>query len=151
MPTEEEIEINRSNPKRGSEFEKLSKKIMDNRFRVDFEINGKIKIGRPAKEHKFDLVSNNFVGECKCYSWTKPGNIPSAKITLLNEAAFYLFNIPKKKNIKKFIVMKRDFHKKRKETLAEYYYRTNKHLLNDIDIFEIDERTKKVRKINHNI
>ena len=50
-----------------------------------------IAIENPAKLHKFDLVdsSRKTVVECKCYTWTETGNIPSAKMRSVNEAAFY--------------------------------------------------------------
>ena len=47
-----------------------------------------------------------------------------------NEATLYLSIL--KGERKKFIVMLKDYNPKRKETLAEYYYMTNKHLLGDI-------------------
>ena len=114
---------------------------------LDFEIDKKIKIGRPAKEHKFDLVSKDqkYVGECKNYSWTESGNVPSAKMGFINEATFYLLHLPR--STKKFIVMRKDICKKRKETLAEYYYRTNHHLLKDVFIIEIDIDSNKIKEI----
>lgn len=50
-----------------------------------------ILIGRPPKEHKFDLANadRSIVAECKCYTWTDSGNVPSAKLMGLDEAVFY--------------------------------------------------------------
>ena len=55
-------------------------------------VEKKIPIGDPAKDHKFDIVSgdNSIAIECKCYTWTVTGNVPSAKMGFTNEAAFYL-------------------------------------------------------------
>ena len=39
----------------------------------------------------------------------------------------------------KIIAMKKAFSKKRNETLAQYYLRTYGHLLNDIQVWEVDE------------
>ena len=54
----------------------------------------------------------------------------------INEAAFYLSLLNETKE--KYIVMLKSNTSKRSETLAEYYYRTNKHLLGDIVIAEYD-------------
>jgi hypothetical protein len=53
-----------------------------------------------------------------------------------NEAAFYLSFLPE--TYEKYIVMLYSFHEKRHETLAEYYYRTNRHLLGKIKVAEFD-------------
>jgi len=97
-----------------------------------------IPIGSPLidpseyKNHKFDVVSEDqfIVIECKRHTWTKSMKVPSAKIRSANEAAFYLSLL--KGEHKKLIVMLKDYNPNRKETLAEYYYRTNEHLLGDI-------------------
>lgn len=85
--------------------------------------------------------------ECKCYTWTDGGNIPSAKLGFLNEAAFYLSFLSEE--CKKYIVMKKAEHPGREETLAEYYYRCYGHLLkrNNIQILEFDEVAEKMVNI----
>ena len=41
---------------------------------------------------------------------------------------------------RKILMVLRDFSKKRKETLCEYYIRTKKHLIpDDVEIWEFDE------------
>ena len=40
-------------------------------------------------------------------------------------------------------------HPKRKETLAEYYIRTNGHLLGDVKVYEYDSETKEMRMIKN--
>ena len=62
-----------------------------------------------------------------------------------NEAAFYLSLLNGER--KKFIVMLKDYNPKRKETLAEYYYRTNKHLLGDIMVAEYDPAGNEINVI----
>ncbi|MBR3621310.1 MAG: hypothetical protein IKN56_07345, partial [Clostridia bacterium] len=67
----------------------------------------KIAIGyypEELKEHKFDLVSadGSIAVECKRYTWTETGNVPSAKMGFCNEAAFYLSFLPD--NVDKYIV-----------------------------------------------
>ena len=121
---------------------------------MPFNEEVEIPIGSPLtapseyKNHKFDIVSEDqaIVIECKRYTWTKSMNVPSAKMGTTNEAAFYLSLL--KGERKKFIVMLKDYNPKRKETLAEYYYRTNKHLLGDIMVAEYDPSGEEMRIVN---
>lgn len=46
--------------------------------------------------------------------------------------------------------MSKSTHPKRSETLAEYYYRTNHHLLKNIRVMEFDTSTKKMRIMGEN-
>ena len=98
----------------------------------------KIPIGDPPKDHKFDIVNSNLgiVIECKRYTWTVTGNVPSAKMGFTNEAVFYLRFLPDK--YVKYIVMLKAHHPKRQESLAEYYYRMNRHLLGAVKVAEYD-------------
>ena len=98
-----------------------------------------IPIGNPPKKHKFDCVSDGgeIVAECKCYTWTEAGNIPSAKFMGINEALFYMSYLPDE--ITKILCIKKSSHIKKVETLAEYYTRINRHLLGNVKVFEIDE------------
>lgn len=126
---------NSDNPKIGRDFEALVTKWFVKKYNKDFSNNFSFDIGNPPKSHRFDVVSidKTIVAECKCYTWTETGNIPSAKMGFANEAAFYLSFI---KDATTYIIFKKNTHPKRSETLAEYYYRTNKHLLGDTKILE---------------
>lgn len=137
---------NSLNPKKGADFEKRVREATSKRFGIIFEKRS-IKIGNPPKEHKFDLVSEDgkYIIECKCYSWTEAGNIPAAKMAILNEAVFYLSHLHKNKQ--RFLIMKKHFSKEKQETLAEYYFRINRHLLDGVKIFEFDENTHKLREV----
>ena len=44
-----------------------------------------VPVGNPPKEHRFDVVSadGDIIIECKCYTWTNGGNVPSAKMSTL--------------------------------------------------------------------
>ena len=141
------MNTNSENPKVGKDFELAVKGWLEKEYNQPFELYKKIKIGNPPKEHSFDIQSKNssIVAECKCYTWTESGNVPCAKLVCLNEAAFFLSFLPKE--TKKYIVMKKSIHKKRTETLAEYYYRRYYHLLNDIHILEYDYDTLKMNVI----
>jgi len=139
---------NSLNPAKGKLFQKQTDEILSKHFDVEFQLDYPIAIGNPPKKHKFDLVSSDmrYVGECKNYSWTVTGNVPSAKMGFTNEAVFYLSFLPHE--IKRFVALRRDTHQKRKESLAEYYYRTYQHLLNGISIIEVDVDLGTLKKIS---
>lgn len=131
------MKLNKDNPRRGKEFENEVRSALEKKFNKNFSEKS-INIGNPPKLHKFDLVSEdeNVIVECKNYSWTETGNVPSAKMAFANVAVLYLSHI--KKDAVKIIVLRKDNHRKRKESLAEYYVRIYKHLLKDICIMEMD-------------
>lgn len=141
---------NSENPRVGKEFQLAVKEWFEEVYTAPFEIERKIAIGRPAKLHSFDISSldESIVVECKCYTWTETGNVPSAKMGFTNEAAFYLSFLPD--NTERMIVMLHAEHAKRNETLAEYYFRTNRHLLGKIKIYEFDLQTKEMRFVGQN-
>ena len=141
---------NSENPRVGKEFQLAVKRWFENNLQMEFEIERKIAIGSPAKLHSFDISEHDekIVIECKCYTWTETGNIPSAKMGFLNEAAFYLSFLDS--GVDKTIVMAKSTHPKREETLAEYYFRTNRHLLGNIKILEYDPATDDMRLIGQN-
>lgn len=64
---------------------------------------------------------NKIIVECKSHRWTKGKNVPSAKLTVWNEAMYY-FNILVG-NYKKIFFVTRDVRKahNKEESLAEYY------------------------------
>lgn len=141
---------NSENPKNGAVFQRM---VMDwfqeNYSDMTFELEKKLPIGEPKKNHKFDIVDHNntMAIECKRYTWTEAGNVPSAKMGFVNEAAFYLSFLPD--SYEKYIVLLYSYHEKRQETLAEYYYRTNRHLLGKIKIAEFNLDKKQLRIIGN--
>lgn len=141
---------NSENPKKGRDFEEMVSQSLGERYKTSFKKQS-INIGVPPKAHNFDLVSEdgNIIVECKNYSWTETGNIPSAKIAFLNEAILYLSHAPV--SSKKIIVLKKDNHLKRKESLAEYYVRTYFHLLDGVMIMELDIKNMSIKEIKRNI
>lgn len=108
-----------------------------------------IGIDNYKKEHAFDLGCNSsehgkIIVECKSHTWTSGGNVPSAKITVWNEAMYY-FSLSPNEYRKIFFVL-RDYSVKRQETLGEYYVRTYKHLIpKDVEIMEYDMAGSAVR------
>ena len=127
---------NSENPGKGAAFQKRVQQRFEKKYGREFELEKKIAIGNPGKLHKFDIVDHDscIAVECKCYTWTEAGNVPSAKMGFCNEAAFYLSFLPN--SYEKYIVMLYSLNVKRNETLAEYYYRTNKHLLGKTKVAE---------------
>jgi len=129
---------NSENTRVGKAFQELVWKSITEYFGSPFELEVALPIGTPSKLHRFDCVSEDkrIVVECKCYTWTDTGNVPSAKMRGLNEAVFYMSYLPD--DITKILCMKKAIHAKKLETLAEYYCRTYGHLLSGVKIFEVD-------------
>jgi len=141
---------NSENPQNGADFQLAVLNYFIRNHVEGFELEKKIPIGIPPKNHKLDIVSEHkkIVIECKRYTWTETGNVPSAKMGFTNEAAFYLSFLPD--TYEKYIVMLKSHHHKRAENLAEYYFRTNRHLLGKTKIAEYDPGTKEFRIIGSN-
>lgn len=136
------MNTNSENPKVGKEFQKRVLNIAMEWFQQSFIEERAVPIGKPAKDHKFDVVSidGKRVIECKYYSWTNGNNVPSAKMATLNEAVLYMRNLPD--DVHKILVMKKDVRVSNGETLAQYYVRINGHLLADIEVWEVDENNQ---------
>ena len=128
---------NSDNPKVGKDFQRLALRFATDYFGKNFIEEKAIDIGYPPKPHKFDVVSEDglIVIECKCYSWTESGNVPSAKMSTLDEAILYMNNIPY--TAEKIIVLKRALHPERDITLAEFFVEKKGHLMRDISIWEL--------------
>lgn len=133
------MNTNSENPKVGKAFQELVLKSMEKHFGIDFEMEVAIPIGKPSKNYKFDCVSEDrkIVVECKCYTWTTTGNVPSAKLMGLNEALFYMSYLPD--DITKILCIKKSVYPRKTETLAEYYCRIDGHLLGDVMVYEVDD------------
>lgn len=88
---------NSMNPKMGAIFQGQVKNWFEKNYNLEFKSEVKIPIGEPPKEHRFDVANldKKIVIECKRYTWTETGNVPSAKMGFVNEAAFYLSFLPK--------------------------------------------------------
>ena len=122
-------------------FQRLAARILGDRFKTEFRQEEALLIGQPPKYHKFDLVSpdGRYVGERKSYFWTGTGNVPSAKIATTNEAVLLLSLLPPV--LTRFLVLRKDESPTRRESLAAYYYRTYRHLLGGILLFELNEKS----------
>jgi hypothetical protein len=100
------------------------------------------------KSHSFDLGDQHkkVLVECKAHTWTEGGNVPSAKLTAWNEAMFYFHATPP--GYRKILFVLRDVSQRRNMSLAEYYIRTNPHLIPaDVEVWEFDEKQGTGKKI----
>ena len=133
------MRINSENPTAGKLFQEAVLKSMERWFGVRLIPEKAIAIGEPPKAHRFDGVSddNKIVVECKCYTWTEAGNVPSAKLMGLDEAVFYMSFLSE--CVTKIICIKKSYRSDKKETLAQYYCRLKGHLLRDVQIYEMDD------------
>jgi hypothetical protein len=66
-------------------------------------------------------------------------------MSVLNEAVFYLQHAPK--STQKVLIINLDRHDGRNETLAAYYVRIYRHLLDDVSVMEFDQNTGFLNKI----
>jgi hypothetical protein len=137
---------NKINPAKGRLFQEQVRQALTTCYGVEFLMDHPIAIGHPAKKHRFNLVSVDYkyIVECKNYSWTNTGNVPSAKMAFCNQAILHLSYMPR--SAKKLLVMRKATHPKRQETIAEYYKRINK-LLNEVIIIEFDTNSSKLTTI----
>jgi hypothetical protein len=108
---------NSENPYVGRKFQELVQSILEKEFSTSFEQEAVVAIGKPPKGHKFDLANEDrsIVAECKCYTWTDSGNVPSAKLMGLDEAVFYFGFLPV--GTKKILCMKKATFQGKTETL----------------------------------
>lgn len=145
-----------SNSQVGRDFEKMAMEYFSS-SNIDLSYGYPLNIGicGVKKAHNFDLGCNNAVSgkiivECKSHTWTSSGNVPSAKITVWNEAMYNFCLAPK--DYRKIFFILRDYSKKRKETLGEYYFRTYKHLIPiDVELMEYNAVDKTVKTINDKV
>jgi hypothetical protein len=78
-----------SNPEKGRLFRDVARSILERNRGVRFSAEVVLPVGRPPKDHKFNLVSEDgtWIIECKNLAWRENGGVPHAKITSITEAA----------------------------------------------------------------
>ena len=133
---------NKDNPQDGAEFERAVAKFLRS-LGMDVTGNFRVDVGvaNTQKSHKFDLGQSEplVLVECKEHTWTKGGNVPSAKMSIWNEAMLYFSASPKR--ARKMLFVLRSLRKD--ETLGQYYIRSYAHLIPDgVGIWEFDRQTK---------
>lgn len=138
-----------SNAHVGRDFEKVAERFFASIEGWVLQSNVQIPIGFDRKKpHAFDLVSENpkVIIECKSHTWTKCGNMPSAKITTWNEAMLYFSLVPP--DYRKILFVLRDARYGHGETLAAYYLRTHGHLIPPgVELWEYDETADNATRI----
>ncbi len=136
----------RSNAEVGREFERLAVVALSERgIFVARNHSVDIGVGSLRKPHSFDLGSDEppVIVECKSHRWRAGGNVPSAKMTIWNEAMYYFVCSPDK--YRKILFVLRDARPKTGETLAQYYIRMYSHLIpTKVEIWEYDESRQTV-------
>lgn len=143
----------KSNAHVGRDFELAAQKFFSSEG-LNLDLNIKIPVGvsERKKDHAFDLgcQKEKVLVECKSHKWTAPNdNVPSAKLTVWNEAMYYFLVSPT--GYRKIMFVLRDYSQKRKETLAEYYIRTYKHLIpEDVELWEFDETNQTAVQLSFN-
>ncbi|MCA9934893.1 MAG: hypothetical protein H6662_10970 [Ardenticatenaceae bacterium] len=138
-----------SNTHVGRNFEITAKNYFQ-QHGISLDRNYAVRLGVNIKKknRQFDLGSDDpsILVECKSHRWTQGGNIPSAKMTVWNEAMYYFYLAPKR--FRKVLFVLHDFSEKRNETLAAYYVRNYGHLIPiDVEILEYNEISREVISI----
>lgn len=138
-----------SNSTVGKNFELNAQNFFES-IGIYLALDIKIPVGVASekKDHAFDLGNEQekIIVECKSHKWTTGGNVPSAKLTVWNEAMYYFLVAPT--NYRKIMFILKDINEKTKETLAEYYFRRYSHLIPpDVEFWEYDESFNTVQRI----
>lgn len=142
-----------SNAHVGREFEERIRRSFLNTYYINLKSKYNLEIGKTRKKiHEFDLgyegKYENIVVECKSHTWTSSDNIPSAKLTVWNEAMYYFTLVPN--NYRKIFCVLKSYSKRREKTLAQYYIEKYYHLIpEDVEIFEYDYELDELIKLNH--
>ncbi len=127
-----------SNTQAGNDFEAAARVFfMQQRISLVKNFTVPVGIGEAKKPHRFDLGSEDppVLVECKSHTWTQGGNMPSAKMTVWNEAMYYFYAAPAHYR-KIFFVLK---HSRRDQSLATYYLKTHGHMVPEgVELWELD-------------
>ncbi|BBN60538.1 hypothetical protein [Hydrogenovibrio marinus] len=138
-----------SNSKVGKNFELNAQKFFKS-IGIHLALNLKVPVGVTSekKDHAFDLGNEQekIIVECKSHKWTTGGNVPSAKLTVWNEAMYYFLVAPD--NFRKIMFVLKDTNEKTTETLAEYYFRRYSHLIpSNVEFWEYNESLDYAQRI----
>ena len=137
-----------SNAHVGSQFERLAiDALAEVGIRVEADFAIEVGVSDIKKTHKFDLGTEAppTLVECKSHRWTARSNIPSAKMTIWNEAMYYFTCVPDR--YRRILFVLRDVRSTTDESLAEYYVRTFKHLIPPgVEIWEYDQYKKTIQR-----
>lgn len=111
--------------------------------------NFPLELGLSKKKiHCFDLgtAKEKILVECKSHRWTAGARVPSAKMTVWNEAMYYFFLAPPE--YRKILFVLHDKRETEGESLLAFYKRTYAHLIPDgVEFMEWDEATGDIVKL----
>lgn len=129
-----------SNAHVGAQFESIALEYFHQQG-VLLKKNYPLDIGlKHTKSHSFDLGSSDpkIIVECKSHRWTAGDKVPSAKMTVWNEAMYYFLLAPKE--YRKIMFVLHDKRAGSGESLLSYYKRTYPHLIpEDVEFIEFND------------
>lgn len=131
-----------SNSRVGSDFEHVALEYFATEG-VQLHRGYPIELGLTVKKVRhFDLGSSQarVLVECKSHRWTEGARVPSAKLTVWNEAMFYFHLAPS--DYRKILFVLHDRRDGDGESLLSYYTRMYRHLIPEgVEIMEWDEES----------
>jgi hypothetical protein len=137
-----------SNAHVGADFELVALKFFATQ-KVVLTRNFSVEIGLTKKKpHCFDLgtAEGKVLVECKSHRWTAGARVPSAKMTVWNEAMYYFHLAPPE--YRKILFVLHDRREAEGESLLAYYKRTYSHMIPDgVEFMEWDETTGDIVKV----
>jgi hypothetical protein len=137
-----------SNAHVGADFERVALEFFAKQG-ITLVRNFRLDIGLlKSKKHSFDLGASNpkIIVECKSHRWTSGANVPSAKMTVWNEAMYYFHLAPP--DYRKILFVLHDKRAKNAESLLTYYKRTYDHLVPEgVEFMEWDETSGAIVKL----
>ena len=130
-----------SNAHVGRDFELLAQQVLSSEsLNVDLNYVLELGVSSTKKLHAFDLgcSKQKILVECKSHRWTSGDKVPSAKLTVWNEAMYYFHLAPTE--YRKIMFVLHDVSQKRRLSLADYYQDKYRHLIpDDVEFWELDE------------
>ncbi len=137
-----------SNAHVGADFERVALEFFAKQGIV-LSRNFPVELGLTKKKtHCFDLGTkeDKIIVECKSHRWTAGARVPSAKMTVWNEAMYYFHLAPM--DCRKILFVLHDRREDEGESLLAYYKRTYSHLIPDgVEFMEWNEVTGDIVRV----
>ena len=137
-----------SNAHVGADFEKVAMEFFATQG-ISLTRNFPVEIGLSKKKRRcFDLgtAREKILVECKSHRWTAGARVPSAKMTVWNEAIYYFHLAPPE--YRKILFVLHDRREAEGESLLAYYKRTYFHMIPDgVEFMEWGEMTGAIVKV----
>ena len=137
-----------SNAHVGSDFERVALTFFAAKG-IELCRHFSVELGLSHKKpHSFDLgaEAGKVIVECKSHRWTTGAKVPSAKMTVWNEAMYYFLLAPPQ--YRKILFVLHDRREKIGESLLAYYKRTYSHLIPPgVEFMEWDESTGDILRL----